>query len=156
MTNTPLTARPSVRIWSWGLFTAVEAFLYVSYRLNNGSFHWFLHFFVGASTALIVMGLITTLSDLIVRHPLVWIFIGHVIAMFPDILWNFSVATHQPWMDVFLGHIMTHFIPGRNWTWYGIFLMSLGFYLYQRTTKEAATTGVVQHQHAQEGAAEVA
>lgn len=145
-----MTSSSPVRIWFWVLFTAMEAFLYVSYQLNNGSFHWFLHFFVGASIVLIVMGLITALSDRIVRHPLLWIFVGHVIAMFPDILWNFSLATHQPWMDVFLGHIVAHFIPGRNWTWYGIFLMSLAFYLYQRAMKEAATIGVGQHQHVQQ------
>lgn len=69
---------------------------------------------------------------------MLWIFVGHVIAMFPDILWNRLVATHEPWMDIFLGHISVHFIPGRNWTWYAIFLISLAFYLYQRAMKEAA------------------
>lgn len=130
----------SSRMWSWLLFIAAEVFLYLSYQQNAGRFHWFLHFFVGASAALIVMGLIMVLLGHIMRHPLLWIFVGHVIAMFPDILWNFQVATHQPWMDVFLVHIAAHFIPGRNWTWYAIFLASLAFYLFERATKEAAAT----------------
>jgi len=146
----------SVRIWPWLLFMTVEAFLYFSYQQNDGSFHWFLHFFVGASVALMVMGLITFLSGRIIRHALLWIFVGHVIAMFPDILWNFLVATHEPWMDIFLGHITAHFIAGRNWTWYAIFLMSLAFYLYLRATKEAAVTGAVQRLQVQKDAEHVA
>lgn len=150
-----MTSPLSVRMCSWLLFMTMEAFLYFSYQQNDGSFHWFLHFFVGASTALIVMGLITVLSGRIVRHPLLWVFVGHVVAMLPDILWNFLVTAHEPWMDLFLGHITAHFIPGRNGTWYAIFLASLAFYLYQRATKEAATTGAVQRPQVHEGAAKV-
>jgi xanthine/uracil permease len=151
-----MTSQLSIRMWSWLLFMTMEAFLYFSYQQNDGSFHWFLHFFVGASTALIVMGLIIFLSGRIARHPLLWIGVGHVIAMFPDILWNFLVATHEPWMDIFLGHITAHFIPGRNWTWYAIFLVSLAFYLYQQATKEATATGIRQRPNIQEGQAKVA
>jgi hypothetical protein len=32
-------------------------------------------------------------------------------------------------MDLFLGHISTHFVPGRNLTWYLVFLAALGLYL---------------------------
>ncbi|WP_447980094.1 hypothetical protein [Candidatus Nitrospira bockiana] len=124
-------------VWPWLLFGAAEAFLYLSYQQHDGRFHWFLHFFVGAAAALSVMGTITLASGRIARHPLFWTFMGHLVAMFPDILWNVLVATHQPWMDVFLAHITAHFIPGRNWTWYAIFLMSLAFYLYARATREA-------------------
>lgn len=144
------------RRWFWLLFIAAEAFLYVSYRHHDGRFHWFLHGFVGASTALLAMGLVMLWSGRIVRHPLLWILIGHVVAMFPDILWNFLVATHQPWMNVFLGHIVAHFIPGRNWTWYGIFLASLGFYLYERAIREAADPGAERHLQRPEDAVNMA
>ncbi len=41
----------------------------------------------------------------------------------PDLLgFGASPRPHQRWMDVFLGHLSTHFIPGRNITWYVIFL----------------------------------
>ena len=135
------------RMWSWLPFIAAEAFLYLSYRQNDGRFHWFLHFFVGASAALIVMALMTWRSGRIDRYPLLWIFVGHVVAMFPDILWNFLVRTHEPWMDMFLGHIIAHFIPGRNWAWYAIFLASLAGYLYQRAMQEAAAAGAVERRN---------
>jgi hypothetical protein len=32
-------------------------------------------------------------------------------------------------MDVFLGHVSTHFVPGRNLTWYVVFLACLAVYL---------------------------
>jgi hypothetical protein len=32
----------------------------------------------------------------------------------------------------------SHFIPGRNWMWYAVFLASLAFYLYAKATKEVA------------------
>lgn len=49
-------------------------------------------------------------------------------AMFPDILWNFLVATHRTWMDIFLVHIAAHFISGRNRTRHAIFLARPAFY----------------------------
>lgn len=32
-------------------------------------------------------------------------------------------------MEVFVGHISTHFVPGRNPHWYAVLLVSLGVYL---------------------------
>lgn len=61
-------------------------------------------------------------------YPLVWPVTAHVFAMFPDLLFTAGIA-HYWWMDLFLGHISTHFVPGRNLTWYLIFLTALGLYL---------------------------
>ncbi|ALA56872.1 hypothetical protein [Nitrospira moscoviensis] len=137
--------RPHHALWPWVLFGTAEVILYVSYQRSDARFHWFLHFFVGASAALLVMGTLILGWGRSTRHPLLWIFTGHMIAMFPDLLWNFLVAAHQPWMDVFALHITAHFIPGRNWTWYAMFLASLAFYLYAKGTWEAA--GASAHGH---------
>jgi hypothetical protein len=42
----------------------------------------------------------------------------------------------RPWMDVFLLHISAHFMPGRNWTWYVIFLVCHAMYLSARRAAE--------------------
>jgi hypothetical protein len=110
--------------------------LYISYRENDGRFHWFLHFFVGASVALLAMAVFTFVSGRRVLFVPVWLFIGHLIAMIPDVLWQLLIAAHEPWMDVFLGHISAHFMPGRNWTWYVVFLLCLALYLYAVATRE--------------------
>lgn len=120
------------RSWGPALFVAAEVLLYLSYRHHDARFHWFLHFFVGTSAALLAMPVLTFWSARPVRFPLLWLLTGHLIAMLPDILWNLQVLPHQPWMDVFLLHISAHFIPGRNWTWYVIFLVCLAVYLSAR------------------------
>ena len=129
------------RSWQPALFVAAEVLLYLSYQHHDARFHWFLHFFVGTSAALAAMAVLTYWSDRPIRFPLLWLFMGHIIAMFPDILWNLQLLPHQPWMDIFLLHISSHFIPGRNWTWYVIFLVCLAFYLYASRAAEAGEKG---------------
>lgn len=122
--------------WQFALFATAEGLLYLSYQHHDARFHWFLHFFVGTSAALLVLAVLTYGATRTIRVPLLWLLMGHVIAMFPDILWNLQWLPHQPWMDVFLLHISAHFIPGRNWTWYAIFLVCLALYLSARRATE--------------------
>ncbi len=63
-----------------------------------------------------------------VSLPLLWPFLAHVVALFPDLLFAGGIA-HERWTDAFLGHIGTHFVPGRNLTWFAVFLVALGAYL---------------------------
>ena len=122
--------------WQPWLFAMIELLLYLSYQHHDARFHWFLHFFVGTSTTLIVLVVLTYSFNRAIGFPMLYLLIGHVIAMFPDILWNFQLLPHQPWMDVFLFHVSSHFIPGRNWTWYVIFLICLALYFYARRATE--------------------
>lgn len=125
----PARTRPAA-ICAWcALAVGVEVVLYVSYFAHEARFHWFTHFFVGASAALVVMTVIAWRTRRPVPLPLVWPILGHLVAMFPDFLFEAGIA-HRRWMDVFLGHLSTHFIPGRNWTWYGVFLVCLALYLW--------------------------
>ena len=117
------------RLCLWCLLPVVaEVLLYASYRGHDARFHWFTHFFVGAAVALFVMAVFALRTRRSVPAPLVWPVLGHFIAAFPDVLFVAGVA-HERWMDVFLGHLSTHYMPGRNWTWYGIFLTTLAAYL---------------------------
>lgn len=119
----------ALRVCAWFLLAAaVEVFLYASYRGHDARFHWFTHFFVGASAALLLMAATAAVTRRPVPLPLVWPLVGHLVAMFPDFLFSAGMAHHR-WMDVFLGHISTHFVPGRNFTWYLAFLAALGLYL---------------------------
>ena len=119
----------ALRVCLWcAVAVVVEVGLYASYRGHDARFHWFTHFFVGASAALLVMAVVAAASGRPVALPLVWVLVGHLVAMAPDLAFVAGQA-HRRWMDVFLGHISTHFVPGRNWTWYAIFLVSLAAYL---------------------------
>lgn len=116
-------------ICAWcALAVAIEVLLYVFYFAHEARFHWFTHFFVGASVALLLMSVVSVRTRRPVPLPLLWPVLGHIVAMFPDFLFEAGIA-HRRWMDVFLGHLSTHFIPGRNWTWYALFLLSLALYL---------------------------
>ena len=117
-------------VCAWCLLAVgIEVALYFFYFAHEARFHWFTHFFAGGALALLVMTLIAWRTRRPVPYPLVWPILGHLVAMFPDFLFEGGIA-HRRWMDVFLGHLSIHFVPGRNWTWYAVFLVSLGLYLW--------------------------
>ncbi len=121
--------KTALRVCLWcAVAVLAEVALFASYRGHDARFHWFTHFFVGASVALLAMAAVAARTRRPVPLPLVWPFLAHLVAMFPDFLFTAGVA-HEPWMDVFLGHISTHFVPGRNLTWFAVFLLALGTYL---------------------------
>lgn len=121
----------AVRMCVWCLFAvAVEVGLFAAYRSHDARFHWFTHFFVGTSVALVVMAAVARRTRCPVRYPLLWPVVAHVVAMVPDFLFAAGMA-HERWMDLFLGHISTHFVPGRNITWYLVFLVALATYLVE-------------------------
>ncbi len=121
---------------------AVEFYLYAAYRAHVARFHWFTHFYVGGATAFLIMAAVTWRTHRLVPLPFVWPVLGHVYAMFPDFLFTAGYA-HERWMDIFLGHLSSHFIPGRNVTWYVVWLACLGLYLVavDRRVPRAAGTG---------------
>jgi len=122
--------RASLKLCGYcALFVLAEVLLYGSYRHHDARFHWFLHFFVGASAALWLMALVAWRRRAAAPYPLLWILAGHLFAMTPDFLFLVFSIIHQDWMDVFLLHIRAHFIPGRNLSWYLIFLLSFSAYL---------------------------
>ena len=130
MSTTPRRSSLSrLRVCGWcAVAVLAEIGLYLSYRGHDARFHWFTHFFVGSSAALVVMTAVTLRQRRAAPLPLVWLLLGHLVAAFPDVLFLFGIA-HQRWMDIFLGHVSTHFMPGRNTTWYAAFLVALAAYL---------------------------
>lgn len=131
-----MTARPpamtsrATRLCSWcALAVVVEIGLYLSYRGHDARFHWFTHFFVGSAAALVVLGVVAGRTRRPVPVPLVWLLAGHLFAMTPDLAFTVGSVAHEAWMDVFLGHVSSHFVPGRNLTWYLVFLVAVAHYL---------------------------
>ena len=107
---------------------ALEVYLYAAYRGHEARFHWFTHFFAGTAAALLILAAVAARTRRPVPYPLLWLILGHLVAMFPDLLFNAGIA-HERWMDVFLGHISTHYLPGGNVTWFAVFLTCLALYL---------------------------
>lgn len=119
----------TLRVCLWCVGAAlVEVALFVSYRGHDARFHWFTHFFVGASVVFAVGAVYTWRTRRPVHVPLLWVLLAHALAMFPDFLFQAGVA-HYRWMDLFLGHISSHFVPGGNLTWLVVAATALAAYL---------------------------
>lgn len=126
--SAPSPAR-ALRVCLWCASVVVlEVLLYASYRSHDARFHWLTHFLVGASTALVVMAAWTWFRRRPASVPLVWVVVAHLFAMVPDLLFRAGVA-HEWWMDLFLLHVRSHFVPGRNVTWLVVFGLALAAYL---------------------------
>lgn len=120
--------RNLVRLVELGFVVVVEILLYRRFQQGDGTFHYFTHFFAGASLALVLMTLAAHRWRRPVRLPLLAVLAGHLFAMAPDILYLESIA-HTRWMDVFVAHNTSHFLPGRNIGWYVVFLAAMTLYL---------------------------
>ncbi len=113
----------------FALYVGAEIAIYLGYNDQQASFHWFTHFYVGAIVALIGLSVWKISTHRTVIWPLGWLYLAHLAAMFPDFLYNFGHIAHREWMDIFLGHISSHYILGRNWTWYILFMFAFAGYL---------------------------
>lgn len=125
----PVANARALRLCLWCVgAVAVEVLLYLSYRGHDARFHWLTHFLVGASFALVLMAFHTLRTRQATRLPLVWILLAHLYAMIPDFLFSLGVP-HYRWMELFLGHISSHLVPGRNFAWLAVFAVALAAYL---------------------------
>ncbi len=111
------------------LLVVAEIALYASYDLHDARFHWATHFLVGlAFASLVLLGrlLLTGVPGprLLLAVVLGW----HLFAMFPDIVFRGGVP-HYRWMNVFLGHIAAHEMPGGDGTWLVIALSCVGLFV---------------------------
>ena len=106
-----------------------EIALYASYDAHDARFHWATHFLVGLAYASLVL-----LARLLVtgapgpRFLLLVVLGFHVYAMLPDLLFRGGLP-HYRWMDVFLGHVASHYVPGGDGTWLVVALTCMGLYV---------------------------
>ncbi len=106
-----------------------EIALYASYSAHDARFHWATHFLVGlafASLVLLFRLLVTGAPGPRLLLPMV--LASHLFAMLPDLLFRSGVP-HYRWMDVFLGHVAAHYLPGGDGSWLVVALTCLGLYV---------------------------
>lgn len=123
---------------------AVEAAFFWQYSTHAATWHWYIHFFAGGTMALVLMGFWTWRNQRPAPFPLVWLLLAHAYAAIPDLLIPEHIP-HQHWMDVFVGHVASHYLPGGDVTWLAIFALALAAYLATiqraRAGRLAATAG---------------
>jgi len=96
--------------------TVTEVFLYRSYGAFDSSFHWAAHFLVGLLSASAVLAAYLLVAARPAPGQVVVILLFHVYAMAPDLLFRIGIP-HAQWMNVFLGHVAVHYLPGGDRTW---------------------------------------
>ena len=110
------------------LLVGAEHALYVSYDVHDARFHWATHFLVGLAFAALVLLARLLLTGAPGPRLLLTTVLGfHLFAMLPDLLFRGGVP-HSRWMDVFLGHVAAHDLPGGDGSWLVIALVCLGLY----------------------------
>ncbi len=110
------------------VLVAVEAVLFASYEHREAGFHWSTHFLVGLTAAALVLLVWLALTGAPARGQLMWVLGLHLLALFPDLLFTPGHQPHDEWMDIFLGHISVHYIPGGDGTWLLVALAASGAY----------------------------
>ena len=106
-----------------------EIALYASYSAHDARFHWATHFLVGLAYASLVLLFRLLVTGAPGPRLLLMVVLGfHLYAMLPDLLFRGGVP-HYRWMDVFLGHVASHYLPGGDGSWLAIALTCLGLYV---------------------------
>lgn len=112
----PAPLRPVTLAVQTAALAVTQVVIYRTYTGHDAAFHWSTHFLVAVIVTTLwhttylrwrgrpAPGQVLTLAGF------------HVIAMAPDLAFRAGVA-HARWMDVFLGHISSHYIPGGDRTW---------------------------------------
>lgn len=96
----------------------VLAVSFVLYRSEHALQHFVWHLVYGGSFGLLIGAGVSYVRDIPARHPSLWFGAGYVYMTVPDLIWIWprlqgrGVHPHQPWMDVFLGHVFLD-----TWAW---------------------------------------
>ena len=106
------------------------------YASDAASWHWYIHFFAGASIALVVMTWWSWRRRRAVPFPLGWVLLAHCFTAAPVLVIPENIS-HEPCQEVFVGHLASHYLPGRGLSWLVVFAAVLAGYLFtvaRRTT----------------------
>ncbi|MBA3757515.1 hypothetical protein H0X09_01465 [Candidatus Saccharibacteria bacterium] len=121
----------------------VELFLFSQYKAHDAVIHFFLHSLAGVNAALLIF-ITLSLQKRPSRNFIFWAFTLHQYAMLPDYLYQ-AGSPHQPWMNVFLGHVFLDNLSYHEWILSGlaVFLgtvyLSLTNKAFHNTPKEETT-----------------
>lgn len=124
----PLAARSLLA--QLALLVAVETLIFRSYSHHEAGFHWATHFLVGLTVASLILAAWLALKGAPARGQLLWVLAMHLLAMFPDLLFSPGQLPHYGWMDLFLGHVSAHYVPGGTTTWLVVALAASGSYAW--------------------------
>ncbi len=93
-----------------------ETGLFFVYGSYDSRFHWGAHFLVALLVTCGWLAGVLLVKAAPARGQVVLVLFVHLYAMAPDLVFRGGVP-HAPWMNVFLGHIAVHYLPGGDRSW---------------------------------------
>lgn len=125
--------RPRSLTIQLAILCILEVLLFRTYSVHDARFHWATHFLVAVIVAAIVMAIYLRVRKAPGPRLFVMLVAGlHLFAMAPDILFRAGIP-HAWWMDLFLGHVSAHYMPGGDTTWLGIAVVAVSAYVFALT-----------------------
>lgn len=121
--------RPASLLAQLAVLAAAEVVLFASYAGHDSRFHWAAHFLVGLIAAAAWLSAYLLIAGRPSPGQILAVLWFHLVAMAPDLLYLAGVA-HYHWMDVFLGHVAVHYIPGGDTTWLVLAVGALAAYAW--------------------------
>ncbi|WP_380167880.1 hypothetical protein [Jannaschia sp. R86511] len=126
----PPALRPLTLAVQAVVLVVAEVVLYRTYTGHDAAFHWSTHFLVAVIVTVAWHALHLRWRARPAPAQLLSVLGFHLVAMAPDLLFRAGVA-HERWMDVFLGHISSHYIPGGDRTWLALAVLAVLAYTWQ-------------------------
>ena len=129
------------------ILVVAEIGLFATYSVHDARFHWATHFLVALTVAALLLLTRLVLTGAPGPRFMVLVILGvHLFAMAPDLLFRGGVP-HSPWMDLFLGHIWAHSLPGGDGSWLLIALTATASYVavlscWLRARRKEAAVGM--------------
>lgn len=112
------------------VLTVAEVLLFASYADHDARFHWAAHFLVGVIAAAAWLSAYLLIASRPAPGQVLTALWFHLAAAAPDLLFRLGVP-HYHWMDLFLGHVAVHYIPGGDVTWLVLAVIALTGYAIQ-------------------------
>ena len=121
--------RLMLRAICWTAFALYELrLLQHQYQIHGTSWHFLVHSMIGVGLGLSA-ATFWTAHKRQAANPWVWGLVGQLVSMLPDFMFIILRMPHDPWMDVFVGHISIHTSPAPLivslvvfslgiWSWY--------------------------------------
>jgi len=135
MTEPPDSANGLAVGWRrcWPVATLAVVFgsgllAYGVYASHEPGREWTEHWLAGSFAGTIAMALCQALLRREVQAPLAWVVLGQVAAVIPDLMLKGGVP-HRPWMNLFVGHLVVHDVPGPLVTWLAALAVASVLYL---------------------------